>query len=577
MICQCVKAGEYDQHANATEWFAVPSHLTFLLMLPLLIRADASAKIGTGHVMRMIALAQAWQRRGGQVHLASFSMPELLLPRLHAEKIKVHTLAASIASGEPSCGDASDGQRTAELADRLGARWVVADGYRFATGFQSEIRRAGLLLAVVTDFEHCENWQCDLILNQNPHSVHETYACTVSSCRRLMGTQYVLLRREFLADWIDDREVTGQPAIDGQPGSVAQPPMADEPKRVPDRRQRLLITLGGSDVDNITGRVLRLIEEAGCDSMDIRVLVGAANPHQPLLRRETAGSSHSIVLLGNVTDMPQQYQWADGIVSAAGSSCFEWMYYGLRAAIVAIADNQLPIYRELTRDNIAIGMGMVAGLTVPPAAESDALGFDALGFDTLDFDTVARTSLTRFIRELDAGRLSVERFRHLVDGHGADRLAAELDTGIWLRPATSHDRERYFQWANDPIVRQNSLCDDEIKWTGHCEWFARQLASHRVHLLVAIRNDQPVGQIRFTSRETNDWEVAFSVAPEARGSGVGKQLLQLGTAWMTDRGCGPLTATVKATNRASARCFERLGWQGMPSKESELLRFRMAV
>ena len=37
----------------------------------LIIRADASAHIGTGHIMRCIALAQAWQDNGGDVTFLS--------------------------------------------------------------------------------------------------------------------------------------------------------------------------------------------------------------------------------------------------------------------------------------------------------------------------------------------------------------------------------------------------------------------------------------------------------------------------------------------------------------------------
>ncbi|MDB4277279.1 UDP-2,4-diacetamido-2,4,6-trideoxy-beta-L-altropyranose hydrolase, partial [bacterium] len=51
-------------------------------MKPLLIRADAGGQIGTGHVMRMIALAQAYQRRGGRVIIATSTCPEAVAQRV---------------------------------------------------------------------------------------------------------------------------------------------------------------------------------------------------------------------------------------------------------------------------------------------------------------------------------------------------------------------------------------------------------------------------------------------------------------------------------------------------------------
>ncbi len=72
---------------------------------PLVIRADASAAIGTGHVMRSIALAQAWADSGGRVLFVSHDLPSFLRERLQLEKYELadlsNRLAAMKTRGEP--------------------------------------------------------------------------------------------------------------------------------------------------------------------------------------------------------------------------------------------------------------------------------------------------------------------------------------------------------------------------------------------------------------------------------------------------------------------------------------------
>ena len=359
--------------------------------------------MGTGHVMRMIALAQACLRRGGEVIIASVSCPPCLVERITACGISHSDLSANVAGGS------EDAEATIKLARAIGADWLVVDGYHFGYDYQKRIRKADFALLCVDDHGYSDRWCCDAILNQNLDAERSIkYQNDFLEPKILAGASFCLLREEFLKD-----RPTG-----AQWGSI----------------ERLLVTLGGSDPENATKAVLELLHQTCARSLKIRVLAGADNQHVETL--QTFESHHQVEVVQNASNMPEQYAWADGIISAGGSTCWEWLYLGLPGAIVTIADNQCPIVRALTEERRA----------------ALSLGW----FNGPSFGTNAK-QLAKWI-DSPAEVCDMQIARQLIDGRGADRVAALFSHRLKVNIITTAK-----SWLMDDV----NLLRQDLEALGH--------------------------------------------------------------------------------------------------------------
>jgi UDP-2,4-diacetamido-2,4,6-trideoxy-beta-L-altropyranose hydrolase len=334
----------------------------------LLIRADASVAIGTGHVMRCLALAQAWQDAGGRAVFAMAEIPEALLQRLTFEGFDTISLPTIPGSSE-------DAELSLSLARQVQANWLVIDGDRFARQFLSRLPSSGLRTLLLDDFAERQSFPVDVVLNLNFGAIELPYRLTGFQGALLLGEQYVLLRREFTSRAGD--------------------------RAFPETGNRVLVTLGGSDPENLSSKVV--VSLAELHDLKVTLIAGAGNAHRTYLQ-ELAGSNVDVEF--NVANMPARMYEADMAVIAAGGTLWELLY--MRCVVLSYARNpaQASVVTTLANMNILADMGNMRDFNGPALATK-----------------VRETAKSASVRErlANAGR-------QLIDGKGAHRVVEMMQS-----------------------------------------------------------------------------------------------------------------------------------------------------
>jgi UDP-2,4-diacetamido-2,4,6-trideoxy-beta-L-altropyranose hydrolase len=457
--------------------------------------------------MRCLALAQAWQDAGGHAIFAMAEATPAVKERLRNDGFELARAAVRV-------GSASDAEETAQLAHRHGALWVVVDGYEFGAEYQASLKSRGLKVLFIDDNGHAGHYSADLVLNQNVHAREACYPSRDASTRLLLGPRFAMLRREFTSWRGWNREI---PAV----------------------ASRLLVTMGGSDPDNVTEHAVHaILAEPG---LDATVVVGGSNPHLPKLRGLVAGAHRNVQLVENVTNMPELMANSDIAISGAGTTSLEMCFLGLPALLIVLADNQRPAAEELNRRGAAINLGEGAEIR----------------------SSTLLPCLTRLVSSQGTRKAMSERSRELVDGHGAERVVRALRTSaLQIRRATTTDCTLLWELANDPTVRASSFSPASIPWENHVAWFESKMQTATCHILIGEAQGAVAGQVRIDERPDGQGEIDVSVAREFRGAGVGSRLTELVVREIfASTRVSRIHAYILPQNTASQRVFENAGFQ----------------
>ncbi len=302
--------------------------------MKVLFRCDASAEIGSGHVMRCLTLADALALSGARVTFVCRQQPGDLAALIELKGYPVHRFCATESDWE------ADADRTAASAAEAGGAfdWLVVDHYRLDARFERRMRLLGMKVLAIDDLADRPH-DSDILLDQNLYGnpAGRYRGLVPPGCRTLIGPGYALLRPEFIRE-------------------------RQHLKRRFGKLERLLISFGGSDPTNETGKALAAMELLGGERPSLDVVIGSSNPHAAPVGSACAALPRC-TLHTQVENMAQLMSHADLALGSGGSTTWERCVLGLPTLAVVVAPNQLLLTQEVAKTGAVWNLGWHAEVT----------------------------------------------------------------------------------------------------------------------------------------------------------------------------------------------------------------------
>ena len=301
-------------------------------------RVDASLQMGTGHMMRCLALAQVLEENGENVKFICRKHEGSLIDKIRSSGFNVHELevleeikvdnklAYSHWLGATQQQDADD---CIDILRTEKTDWLIVDHYALDEQWQKRIRPYCKKLMVIDDLADRKH-QCDVLLDQTFGRQQKDYlALTPEGCELLLGSQYALLRPEFSKWRVYSLERRSKPEF-----------------------KQLLINMGGVDFDNFTESILDELRTCSLpDDINITVVMGRNSPHLEGVKSKANELLYNVDVKVDVDNMAEIMSNADIAIGAAGTTTWERCCLGLPTIQFVIAENQNTIATSLASNN----------------------------------------------------------------------------------------------------------------------------------------------------------------------------------------------------------------------------------
>lgn len=134
---------------------------------------------------------------------------------------------------------------------------------------------------------------------------------------------------------------------------------------------------------------------------------------------------------------------------------------------------------------------------------------------------------------------------------------------LTFQKATIADTKLYFDWANDPSVREQSYNSNTIDFENHKKWFESKVNDCSCLMLI-FQNEEKlnIGQIRIQKENEEEALIGISIASDYRGKGYSKDMLQIASDFfLNSNPTFIVNAYIKQANLSSRFAFEKAGFE----------------
>lgn len=498
-----------------------------------LIRTDASIQIGSGHVMRCLTLADELKSQGAEVIFITRASPGSIPDVISKRGYELRLLPAPADTYQLKKDDVAhaswlgisweqDAEETKLAISGSRPEWLIVDHYGIDARWHRELQNHTNQLMIIDDLAD-RPLDCDIVLDQTYGRQRDDYQKWVTlSCQMLLGSRYALLRPEFFE--LRSKAIEKRNTLHGI--------------------NRILVCMGGMDVDNVSAKVLEglaIVDWPRKPFVDL--VLGGKAPHlQQAIVLSEKENDLEISVSTDVTDMAERMLAADLAIGAGGSTSWERCCLGLPALTVISAENQQMVSHALSDK----GATRLLGTSRQISAGDIKKNIEQLMQKPLKLQNMSQAGFG------------------VTDGLGVKRTVLEMlppyskdRKPIRLKSVTVDDTDLLFDWQTRDETRRFAHNPAKPELEEHRNWVRNRVKQISSLTEIINHDNDPAGVIRLDQVETGVYLISIYIAPEKYRLGIGKAALSYASRLLPE---AEFRAEIHEDNFASISLFTSMGF-----------------